>query len=769
MKKSIFLLFFLLISGIIFGQNKESIQLVDYLKVEPEAYLKVEVQDKKDFLEILPFLDVDHFNEEGLWVYVNNNNLEQFESLHLDYEILPRPSKLFQPQMYDGQKEVYEWDAYPTYNTYIAMMEEFAANYPEICQVFSIGNSVEGRELKFVKISDNVSEDEPEAQFLYTGTMHGDETTGFVMFLRLIDYLTSNYGTDPEVTDLVNNLEIWINPAANPDGTYAGGNNTVFGATRANANGVNLNRNYADPEDGPHPDFEVYQAETLAFMALAEANNFVMAANTHGGAEVVNYPWDTWYHLSADDAWWQFVSHEFADTAQANSPSSYMNGFNDGISNGAQWYSIAGGRQDYMNYFHHCREVTLEISDIKLIPENQLNAHWDYTHRSFINYMKQSYFGVKGMITDSCTGEPIKAKVEVLNHDMDESHVYSREGLGNYHRLLKQGSYDLKYSAEGYFPKTYYDVQVNDYDSTVLDVELACAALIADFTSDLNEISMGTSVQFTQQCFGDPETYSWTFEGGSPASSNEENPLITYDNEGVFDVTLVITKGSDTQTITKEDFIRVSEQYIMGDGQIVTCSGLFFDEGGPDGNYSNNTDYTMTIQGDPAIENSILSVDFVEFDVEPNATCNYDYLKVYNGLDNNAPLIGTYCGTDGPGFITSSNADNALTFIFHSDNSEVRSGWKAVINCTIIDQVSEIIKSSSLRVFPNPVNHGLVQVQMEVKMEEIMLYNMAGQIIQTWVGEGKEQTLDLKRVHSGLYLIGVRSTEGMVYYKLRVN
>ncbi len=186
--------------------------------------------------------------------------------------------------------------------------------------------------------------------------MHGDETTGYILLLRLIDHLLSNYGADTELTSLINNTEIWINPLANPDGTYASGNHTVFGATRGNANLVNLNRNYPDPEDGQHPDGNTWQVETLAFMDLAEEQNFALAANTHGGAEVVNYPWDTWSRLAADDDWWQMVAHEYADTAQYYSPSGYFNGFNDGITNGYAWYSISGGRQDYMNYFHHCRE-----------------------------------------------------------------------------------------------------------------------------------------------------------------------------------------------------------------------------------------------------------------------------------------------------------------------------------------------------------------------------------------------------------------------------
>lgn len=62
--------------------------------------------------------------------------------------------------------------------------------------------------------------------------------------LRLIDTLLSSYGTDQRLTNLINNLEIWICPDTNPDGTYYGGNNSVSGARRYNYNGYDLNRNF---------------------------------------------------------------------------------------------------------------------------------------------------------------------------------------------------------------------------------------------------------------------------------------------------------------------------------------------------------------------------------------------------------------------------------------------------------------------------------------------------------------------------------------------
>ncbi|MCK4569877.1 MAG: T9SS type A sorting domain-containing protein, partial [Bacteroidales bacterium] len=236
-----------------------------------------------------------------------------------------------------------------------------------------------------------------------------------------------------------------------------------------------LNRNFPDPEDGPHPDGNPWQTETIHFMDFAEERNLVMGANIHGGAEVCNYPWDTWATLAADNNWWVYVCREYADTVHANAPGGYMTQFNNGITNGYQWYTIAGGRQDYMNYFHQMREFTLEISDVKLLPAGQLPAHWNYNYKSLLNYLEQCLFGVRGKITDSATGEAIKAEAYVLSHESDSSWVYSSLPEGNYHRLLFESIYSIRYSKPGYYTQTYDNVVVNEREATVLDVELVNA------------------------------------------------------------------------------------------------------------------------------------------------------------------------------------------------------------------------------------------------------------------------------------------------------
>ncbi|MFH0999418.1 MAG: M14 family zinc carboxypeptidase, partial [Bacteroidota bacterium] len=314
-------------------------------------------------------ISIDKIDEKKAFAYANRKGFEKFLEKDIPFDLLNHPNFEFKPEMYNSNlKKSYEWNQYLSYEDYTTMMYRFAADFPEICQVFSLGQTIEGREILVAKISDNIQTKEAEPQFFYTAQMHGDELVTSILTLRLIDYLTQNYGTDSQVTHLVNSIEIWINPMANPDGTYAGGNATVSGATRFNANAIDLNRNFPDPQDGLHPDGNAWQTETLVFMSQAENQNFVMSANLHSGAVVVNYPWDTWEIRHADDDWWQLVSHEYADLAQLNSPPGYMESYNDGIVNGYDWYEVDGGRQDYMNYFQQCREFVLELSIQKMLP-----------------------------------------------------------------------------------------------------------------------------------------------------------------------------------------------------------------------------------------------------------------------------------------------------------------------------------------------------------------------------------------------------------------
>ena len=408
---------------------------------EPREYIiEMGFETRSEINKITKLVSIDKIQDSKLIAYASPMQLINLEKLGYSYKIIPKSDHSGKViNMATTVEQMAAWDRYPTYEVYVEMMQNFAADYPNICRLDTIGVSNEGRLVLAVKISDNVNDDEAEPEVFYTATMHGDETTGFVLHLRLIDYLLSNYGNDDEATEIVNNMALWVNPAANPDGTYAGGNNTVDGATRSNANGVDVNRNFPDPKGGDHPDGYSWQVETIMMMDFAEAHSFSLSQNTHGGIEVVNYPWDTWERRHPDDAWWIRVSRDYADMAQANSPAGYFDDENNGITNGYDWYTVEGGRQDYMNYFHHCREFVLEISNVKTVSSDLLPNHWTYNKQALLNYMKEILYGINGVVTNE-DGEPLAAEIRIIDHDADNSHVVTDPDNGDYYRPIEAGT-----------------------------------------------------------------------------------------------------------------------------------------------------------------------------------------------------------------------------------------------------------------------------------------------------------------------------------------
>ncbi|WP_337866621.1 M14 family zinc carboxypeptidase [Ignavibacterium sp.] len=464
--KNIFTLL-VIYTSLLFAQ----VDIREIFENKSEVYFKFEITDRSELDNLTYIISIDNVvNGTTVYAYANINEFEEFLKLNYEFEILPNPSSLFVPDMSNNIEDITAWDVYPTYDAYVSLMYQFQTNYPQICKIIDAGNTVQGRKILFAKISDNVEQREAEPQFMYTSSMHGDELTGYVLMLRLIDSLLTSYNNDTRITNMINNAEIWINPLANPDGAYRSGNNTVSGATRYNFNNYDLNRNFPDPVNGINPN---QQIEVTRFRTIQEANNFSLIANFHGGAEVVNYPWDTWANtglnsrIHADQTWYQYISHLYADTCQYYSPSGYMSGFDDGITNGGDWYIIHGGRQDYTNWYRHGREVTIEISNTKLPPANQLPSFWEYNKRSLLNYIEHIFYGIKGIVTDT-SGNPLRAKVIITSHDYDSSEVYSDAATGFYNRMIQPGFYTLKFQASGYFDLITDQFQVASYNSYVI-------------------------------------------------------------------------------------------------------------------------------------------------------------------------------------------------------------------------------------------------------------------------------------------------------------
>ncbi len=468
--KKLFVLFSLLFTQFLFAQYTAQ----SYLQTKGEVYFKFAINDLNELKNITSVISIDDVKGKDVYAYANQKGYDTFLKYGYNIEVLKHPGDVGKVDMSSNFIEAAKgWNTYPTYDAYLQMMYAFQENYGSLCQIVDAGTTVSGRKILFAKLSKNVTQKEAEPKFMYSSSIHGDETTGYVLMLRLIDSLLSTYNSNARIKNLLDNCEIWINPLANPDGTYKSGNSTVNGAVRYNSNYVDINRNFPDPADGPHPDGEVWQPETIIMMNLATNNYFSMSANFHGGTEVANYPWDTWVRRHTDDAWFQYISREYADTCHKVS-TSYMSGYVNGITNGYDWYRVAGGRQDYFTFFKKGREITFEISNTKLVAASTLPTYWNYNKRSLLNYMEQSLYGIKGIVTDSTTGAKVSAKIEILSHDLnaDSSFTYSDSETGFYSRLIAAGTYSVKISANKYFPKTITGVTVANRSTKLLNVQL---------------------------------------------------------------------------------------------------------------------------------------------------------------------------------------------------------------------------------------------------------------------------------------------------------
>ena len=672
-------------------------ELQQLMRNRGEYYFTLSVDDSSQIQELSRICSVDGTDGRNVVAYANQQEYDRLIALGFQPELQTPPSLREEAKMWEGgDRATYEWNSYLTYGQFVSMMEGFPTSVTNgaNCTFLDLGTLSTTNHRRILGVRLNNGQPDGKPKFLYTSTMHGDEVTGMILMLRLINEFCTS--TDTRIQNILNNVDLFIFPCTNPDGTYNGGNNTVTGAKRYNGNNVDLNRHFPDFDDGAHPDgASSYQDECQWMMDLAQEYLFTMGANYHGGAEVVNYPWDTYQPLHPDDAWWQYVSREYAQLCQAVS-SNYMKTCNSngdtpsGITNGYAWYTITGSRQDYMNYYGQCREVTIECSKSKTPSASTLPNYWNYNQNAMLTYIEQSLNGVHGFVYDGDTGEPIEGvTVTVLNHDALGSSV-STHTIGDFHRPIKGGTYTFEFSKEGYCTQlvevTVTDGQRVDLNNILLTPGNNC--LVPYFYVSASNVSLGSSISFTDASYGDIVSWNWAFEGGTPSSSTAHNPSgIMYNAAGTYDVTLTITDAQgNSETLTKENYIHVIESYNMSNTTVTTCDALFYDSGGPTGNYSNNQNYTMTFY--PSSEGAKVSVNFSSFNIQ-NASNNYwgggqtinDYLNIYDGDSISATQIGQYYGTNSPGTITATNETGALTFVFHSNNSTNASGWVATVSC----------------------------------------------------------------------------------------
>merc|ERR1719309_480232 len=220
--------------------------------------------------------------------------------------------------------------------------------------------------------------------------------------IALVRYLANNYGVNERVTSLLDNLDIHVMPSMNPDGFEK--------RKRWNANTIDLNRNFPSWSDRRMSREERKRGrepEVKAVMDWVEDNPFVLSINFHDGAVVANYPWDDWRSgsswfrirgkkvLTPDNNMFRELAELYANKHTVMHKGlpcqgfvfANQDGFANGITNGAEWFVVRGGLQDYNYIYSNCMEITLELSCIKFPDKRALDKEWKNNKEALLSYL----------------------------------------------------------------------------------------------------------------------------------------------------------------------------------------------------------------------------------------------------------------------------------------------------------------------------------------------------------------------------------------------
>ena len=258
-------------------------------------------------------------------------------------------------------------ERYHTYRELTDELHQLATDHPGIVALSSLGKSDRGRDLWLLKISDNVTTDEPEPEVLVTALTHAREHLTVEQALALIGWLVDGYGTNARTTAIVDATELWVIPELNPDGAEFDIKHRRYHHWRKNrqptpgssAVGTDLNRNYgyrwdccggssdspwASMYHGPKP-FSAPETTAERAWILSRRQGGVqqlrLELNLHTAGEWVLYPYG--YTTKAVPA--DMVPDDRAAMRALAQGMASRNGYR--AKQAARWYITDGGAGDW--------------------------------------------------------------------------------------------------------------------------------------------------------------------------------------------------------------------------------------------------------------------------------------------------------------------------------------------------------------------------------------------------------------------------------------
>jgi PKD repeat protein len=312
---------------------------------------------------------------------------------------------------------------------------------------------------------------------------------------------------------------------------------------------------------------------------------------------------------------------------------------------------------------------------------------------------------------------------------------------------------------------------------------------VADFSGTPTTVSVGNSVQFTDLSENNPTSWSWTFDGGTPATSTDPDPTVTYNTEGTYDVMLTVTNamGSDTKIITGYIIVIAGSTY---------CSSQ---------SSSNDLDWIAQVQiGDDftyASEASLYS-DFTgqTVDLTPGSAYNITLTPYFTGQDQHE-FWRVWIDYNGDGDFEDSgetvfSANNKKTVVTGTisiptttpDQTRMRitmkngsspSPCETFPNGEVEDYTASFISGPAslgnedhfdLTIYPNPATSMLyIHLISNTEAVKIKVYNSLGGIMDEFDVKGMTMQIDLGNYPDGLYYLGAERGKEILFKRFVKN
>ncbi len=325
-------------------------------------------QEILHLLKSRPELTIDHLSEIGFEVYGP-------KGLH----VFLKKNKIDHTSLTGGTQLQINSDGYLKPEEIESELKSLYLKYPDISKLYSIGKSVKNRDLWVMKLSTNAAIDDERPEFKYIANMHGDEIVGRELMMKFIKDCLINYESDSRIKNLLDKFQIHILVSMNPDGAAK--------KQRGNASNIDLNRDFPDFASSDNIDSPEGRAvETQAVMKWQNNHHFKLSANFHGGAEVVNYPWDTIASASPQENLVKELSLEYAQFASYIGTSTV---FKNGITNGYAWYEVKGGMQDWSIFWHQDLQLTIELSNNKWPNYSTIDYYYQQNRLALIQFIER--------------------------------------------------------------------------------------------------------------------------------------------------------------------------------------------------------------------------------------------------------------------------------------------------------------------------------------------------------------------------------------------